>query len=282
MEFNFFRENCPEPIQKVFLLPIPSSTCYRMPPIHTHETVIDLSSSPSSPIPTPVNVPIPPRPRVQTRAKPPSQTFGGKERARSHTPSTNSTEVGTSRNGQGRKDRDNARVKGKQRALKTLGSVIELTDSEDEGPTGRDPRPIGDPHKPSSSPMVGAASGASSSSALPDVHHTINGVPLFNFVLFHSASSFSFVQSTLKKPLDFRPAYTMMLGRTPHLSHLSTTEKVRQRNNRINMDRPPIAVVVRRTRRMVATINWKYHGQNPTLALATTENQWLVQLSNLQ
>src|SRR5438309_3592530 len=133
----------------------------------------------------PVNVPIPPRPRVQTRAKPRSQILGGKERIRSNTPSTNSTEVSTSRNGQGKKGRDNAKGKGKQTA-KTLGSVIELTDSEDEGPTGRDPGPIGDPHKnqstPSSSPMVDAASGTSSSSALPDVRHTINGVSPFKFV----------------------------------------------------------------------------------------------------
>jgi len=33
---------------------------------------------------------------------------------------------------------------------------------------------------------------------------------------------------------------------------------------------------------MIPAINWKYHGQNPILALATTESQWLVQLSNLQ
>lgn len=246
-----------------------------MPPIRTYETVIDLSSSPSSsPIPTLTNVPIPPRPRVQTRAKSRSQTLGGKERVRSNTPSTNSTEAGTSRNGQGRRDRDNAKGKGKQTALKTLGSVIELTDSEDEGPTGRDPGPIGDPHKNQSSPSsskVDAASGASSSSTLPDVRPTINGVLPFKFVFISLNEFISFVKSTLKRPLDFRVAtYTKTLGRTPHFSHLLTTEKGKQRNSRLKIKRPAI-VVGRRTRRTIATIDWVYHGQIPTLALATME-----------
>jgi hypothetical protein len=147
-----------------------------MPPIRTNE-IIDLCSSPPGSSPSPI--------RVRTRSQSRARSVGPKDSAKtSKTPNLKASDAGKNPGA-------NARRKGKgKQPFRSLGPVIELTDSEDENENETAltlaGTQSGEQNKPSySSSGVASGSGNASGSALNDEQVKRDGVssslvPQFN------------------------------------------------------------------------------------------------------